>query len=431
MTGREERVAVVSAFVYSNDGLALTKRSSRMGTYPGKWSAFSGYVERLSLDQALVEMKEEAGLCKDDVLLQGIGIPVEVDDEAGGMKWLVFPFLFELKEGVSIRSDWESQEIGWFKPEEVANLDTVPRLVEILGSLWPPFGDRSLWDGFAEIATNRKDGATELARKGMRILGAYLESNWDTVGRSEFLRVVRAFAAVRSSMGVFPNLASRLLLAADREGGQYNMNVLIVELLEAVDDAAKLSSKAAADELLGFERIFTLSYSETVLKAIMDWKFGGSTVVVAESAPGMEGLYLAESLADAGVNVEIVADADIEAAVEAVDAVLVGCDSINDRNEIQNKVNTHRAVMAANAADIPAYAVAQTFKITPPGWPIFLERHAPVGQDSTDPSAGGKTIFDLTPFAAFKGVLCEEGYLTIGRIAEIRKMLGSVELLSE
>ena len=428
MVSAQERVPVVTAFIYSGDKVALVKRSQSVGTYPGAWAGFSGYVERLPLEQARLELLEEAGIASDQVALEGIGIPIEVDDEEANLHWLVFPFLFRLLDGVQIRTDWEADDLQWYRHAEIASLHTVPGLARALAAVWPSFGSRELWDGFSEIATNRREGATELARRGMRTLGAYADENWKQLNHPQLLRAIRAFAATRPSMGAFPDLAARLILAIDSEGGQYTLDDLLVELLGAVDDATRLCVEGVDELLWGTDRLFTLSYSETVREAIMKWQHETCTVVIAESSPGKEGLYLAEYLHDQDVNVEIVDDADIESAVEATDVVLVGCDSITEDDQIQNELHTRRAVLTAQQAGIPAYAIAQTFKITPPGWPVFLERQL-CEVDDCQSERKIERVFDLTPFSAFRAVFSEEGILTLDRISEIRNKLQSIELL--
>lgn len=381
------------------------------------------------MNQAYLELAEEADVTPERVRLQGIGIPLPVDDEETGHRWLVFPFLFELADGVEIRTDWEAAEWGWFAPEEVANLNAVPGLDKAFERVWPPFGDREFWDGLSSVATNTSVGATELARRGLVALGGFVQANYDRLDELGLLRAVRAFAACRPVMGVFPDLAARLLLAIEREGGQFKFDALVTELLGTVEDATDLSTSVAVEGLEGRRRLFTLSYSEAVRDAIIAWHTEESEVIVAESEPRKEGLQLAEYLSAHGVDVRAVPDSEIACVVREVDAVLVGCDAITDTDEMLNKVGTRQAVVVANAADVPAYAVAQTFKITPPGWPVFLERQAPADCSPRSEEVVGPSVFDLTPLDGFAAVFTEDGPLAPGRLAGTRSELASVELV--
>ncbi|HUV04276.1 MAG TPA: NUDIX domain-containing protein [Armatimonadota bacterium] len=424
-----ERIPVVTAFLYSGEKVALVRRSERVRTYRGAWAAFSGYIERLPLNQARQELAEEAGLADVDTRLTGIGIPLPVDDEQSGHRWLVFPFLFELEDSADIKTNWEAAEWGWFSPEEVGKLNAVPGLDVALGRVWPPFGDRAFWHGLSRVAADTDQGATELARRGLAALGGFVQAQWQSLDQAALLRAVRAFAACRPAMGVFPNLAARLLLAVEREGGQFEFDELLTELLGAVEDATDLSVSSAADALEGKTRLFTLSYSEAVRDAIVAWRTGAKQVTVAESGPRNEGVRLAEDLSSRGVQVRTVPDAEILSAVEESDAVLVGCDAITGADAVLNKIGTLQAVTAANDGKIPAYAIAQTFKIAPPGWPVFLEPQSPADFGETEGTQAGSAVFDLTPLDLFDAVFTEEGALSLPRLSEIRAELGSVELI--
>lgn len=429
MADVQERVPVVTAFVYSGDKVALIKRSERVGTYRGTWSAFSGYVERLPLNQARLELAEEAGLREGQARLMGVGIPLPVDDDQAGHRWLVFPFLFQLADDVQIETDWETAEWGWYSPQDMSGLDTVPGLDEALDRVWPPFGDREFWDGLAQVATNTRLGATELARRGLSILGGYVQATVQYLDNATLLRAVRAFAACRPVMGVFPDLAARLLMAIEREGGEYDFDELVTELLGAVEDAADLSARAAAEGLADKRRLFTLSYSEAVRDAILHWYRGRCEVVVAESGPRNEGVVLSEYLLREGVRARTVPDSEIAAAAREADAVVVGCDGITDADRLLNKAGTETAVLAAGEADVPAYAVAQTFKIMPPGWPVFFERQSPSDFGQGEAPQAGSAVFDLTPLSRLEAVFTEGGPLTAATLAKIQADLASVELI--
>ena len=429
MTATGERVPVVTAFLYRGNKIALIKRSPEVGTYQGKWAAFSGYVERLPINQAWQELLEEAGLNEMQVELKGIGAPLPLDDEGAGHKWLVLPFLFELLNGAEIKTNWEASEWGWFHPDEIQGMDAVPGLNVGIDRVWPAFGDHEFWEGLAHVATNTDDGATELARRGLEILGGYVQAHYSDLDRVELLRSIRAFSASRLGMGVFPDLAARLMLAIDRESGLFNFDALVTELLGVVEDATDLCVNEAAKGLSGIKRLFTLSYSEAVADTILTWHTDDSEVVIAESGPRNEGLKLAEYLIGHGVNVRTVPDSDIACGVRSCEAVLVGCDGITGENGLLNKAGTREATETAAAAGIPAYVVAQTFKIMPIGWPAFLERQSPADYDETSTVFIGPPVFDLTPLSRFKAVFTEEGPLTGDRLAEIRDELSSVDLV--
>jgi 8-oxo-dGTP pyrophosphatase MutT (NUDIX family) len=130
-----ERRAVVTAFLRHEDKVLLLRRSDRVGFYRGRWAGVSGYMEDLtSLEQALLEIREETGLPEEQVHLVGMGQPLEVPTLELSTLWVVHPFLFNVDDPDAIRLDWENTELRWVKPGELRRYDTVPALAEALES---------------------------------------------------------------------------------------------------------------------------------------------------------------------------------------------------------------------------------------------------------------------------------------------------------
>jgi 8-oxo-dGTP diphosphatase len=124
---------VVTVFLTHHSKILVLKRSSKVGTYKGRWAGVSGYLESEdSLDQAYTEMAEEVGLSRDDVTLIRAAESLEVVDEARNRAWRVHPFLFGVDEPDKIRLDWENTEMRWIRPDELVGLQTVPALKETL-----------------------------------------------------------------------------------------------------------------------------------------------------------------------------------------------------------------------------------------------------------------------------------------------------------
>jgi 8-oxo-dGTP diphosphatase len=136
--------SVVTAFLLrrepgSRDEVLLLRRSGRVGTYRGHWAGISGHLDEASpLAQAYTELREEAGLRPDDVLLLGIGEPLVAVDEALGRRWIIHPFLFQLRPLASPHLDWEHVEARWVYPDEIGRYQTVPRLADTLAQVYPP-----------------------------------------------------------------------------------------------------------------------------------------------------------------------------------------------------------------------------------------------------------------------------------------------------
>ena len=127
---------VVTCFLESDGEILILRRSEQVGSYQGRWAGVSGYVETTPDEQALVEIREEAGLCGEDLRLIKKGEPLSVEDEQLGVRWIVHPYLFNIKERRKIRIDWEHKEAVWIKPEEIDNFQTVPMLKETLARVY-------------------------------------------------------------------------------------------------------------------------------------------------------------------------------------------------------------------------------------------------------------------------------------------------------
>jgi 8-oxo-dGTP diphosphatase len=121
------------------DQVLLVQRSERVRTYRGHWAAISGYLERgaTPLQQAREELREEVGLEEDDAILVRAGEPLTFTDETVGISWTVHPFLFQLREGGEIHTDWEAQTSRWMTPMEIDTIATVPMLREALARVYP------------------------------------------------------------------------------------------------------------------------------------------------------------------------------------------------------------------------------------------------------------------------------------------------------
>lgn len=134
---------VVTNFVLrrdrGQDELLLVQRSARVRTYQGAWAGISGYVEPgvTPLDQAYTELSEEAGLSRQDLRLLRVGEPLTFRDESLGQSWVVHPFLFEIAQPDSVRTDWEAVSMQWVTPDQLTHLATVPMLAEALQRVYP------------------------------------------------------------------------------------------------------------------------------------------------------------------------------------------------------------------------------------------------------------------------------------------------------
>lgn len=123
---------VVTCFLESENRILILRRSEQVGSYQGRWAGVSGYIEvnTTADEQAFVEIEEETSLCREDLELIKKGEPLPVEDEKLGVKWVIHPYLFHIKDPDEIKIDWEHKETRWIDPKDIDNYQTVPKLKE-------------------------------------------------------------------------------------------------------------------------------------------------------------------------------------------------------------------------------------------------------------------------------------------------------------
>lgn len=119
---------VVTCFLRREGRVLVLRRSQKVSTFRGRWSAVSGTIETDAVRQAYREIREECGYERGDLELVRGGEPLIAEGE--GRRFRVHPFLFELRSEREPAIDWESVEYRWVDPESIAELETVPLLLE-------------------------------------------------------------------------------------------------------------------------------------------------------------------------------------------------------------------------------------------------------------------------------------------------------------
>jgi len=123
---------VVTCFLESENEILILRRSGQVSTYQGRWAGVSGYIETTADEQALTEIEEETSLSPEDVELTRKGKPLPIEDKGLGVRWVVHPYLFHIKDRDKIKIDWEHKEARWIDPQDIAKFETVPKLKETL-----------------------------------------------------------------------------------------------------------------------------------------------------------------------------------------------------------------------------------------------------------------------------------------------------------
>ncbi len=123
---------VVSAFLRNRGRFLVLRRSDRVGSFQGRWSAVSGYLEGRedARRRALQEIREETGLTGARYRKSAAPLITRL----GNTAFVVHPFLFDV-DSRRVRLDWENLEYRWIAPKELSSLETVPRLGQVLERL--------------------------------------------------------------------------------------------------------------------------------------------------------------------------------------------------------------------------------------------------------------------------------------------------------
>jgi len=423
---------VVTSFLQHEQRILLLRRSSKVGSYQGKWAAVSGYLEENEdpLQRARIEIEEETGLSSVQATLIRSGEPLRAFDEQKGTVWIVHPFLFEIREQKA-QLDWEHTESKWIEADELSSYETVPKLKEAF--------ERVRWDLQAmlrlssalrsvdEIANDRVRGASSLGRSSIEILAEVARaSRANSIGElfSDLLSVTLELRKAQPSMATVRNLTGRFLYEVATAGQTAASIDQFREMAASLAQNAKRDAEEAAENaarnsvsILPEEGIvLTHSYSSTVRRALeLRGKTGRElTVYVTESSPGLEGKQLAKDLIEFGIPVRLIADSAVGSVISDVDMVLVGADSVLADGSVINKVGTKKIATMASEEEISFCVICESSKFSTVD---FLG----------EPVHFAQTLFDLTPSEYVSKIVTELGSLETQEVEQqIKKMLSQL-----
>jgi len=217
---------------------------------------------------------------------------------------------------------------------------------------------------------------------------AELERAPGAEGRLEFADELRR--AFRWSAPML-NLADALAAMGDRDFSQQVGRMLLRE-----ERSAEMIAARAVDEIRG-ARVMTLSWSSTVAAALEALaRARGVSVIVAESAPMMEGRLLAQRLSRS-MRCDVVKDGDVREAMGLVDAVVCGADHVSPFGAV-NKKGTLAMALAAHDRRVPVNVLCAASKIRP-------EAPVPTGDQ------------ELVPLRLLRAVVTEDGPADLGALS--------------
>ena len=271
------------------------------------------------------------------------------------------------------------------------------------------------------VRNDREHGSRWLVRETISILHDLATERTlpDDEQIQQVWRAALKLARARPAMAALSVAIGRILSAQDGLEGIARESA---QLLEEYDHAVE-RIVAYARPLLG-GTLMTHSLSGTVLEVLIACSRQIERVVVLEGRPRYEGRDTARALAENGMAVTLLTDAQADIFLAQCKAVVVGADSVLANGDVLNKAGTALLAWAAHGHKVPFYVLCETLKIAPQRWSgdlSQLEEKEP--EEVLEPPIPGVTArnfyFDRTPAKLMAKVITEQGLM--GK-QEVRQM---------
>ena len=390
-------IPVVTVFLRHRGDVLLLRRSADVGSYAGgsyagRWSTVAGHVEADDPDaSAHQEIREETGLTAEDVTLVRRGKAFVVDDSDRQTRWHVHPYLFDAATR-NVTPNGKTDAVAWTAPTAILRRDTVPEL-------WTSY--THVAPSVETVTADRTHGSAYLSMRALEVLrdraGCCAVQGDTADSRAALANTATALLAAQPSMTALATRIHRVMHACAPDCNAANVERAAHEALSRAADADRHAAERAAQRIAG-RRVCTLSRSGSVVQALR-LADPAPSVVVAASHPLGEGVAVAESLAAEGLDVTLLPDASVAAhlANGAVDAVLVGADTVLPDGGVVNKTGTRMVALAAHREKIPVYVVCAEDKIAPE--PLVPDEHVSRADayDGDAPLSVDTRLFDTTP----------------------------------
>jgi translation initiation factor 2B subunit (eIF-2B alpha/beta/delta family) len=273
-----------------------------------------------------------------------------------------------------------------------------------------------------ELRDDRSHGASWMARRAVEMLADLTEEQADSC--EALLALLqdagRQLATSRPGVGAVAGAVGRVLAAAGHETHLEldDLRRVIREEAQALDDARRRAAASITIQLrdrLNGATVITHSASGTVREAFEQSE--PAKVLCTVSEPVGEGRAFTDDLREAGLNAELVEDADAPGRVKDASLLLIGADTVFRDGVICNKVGTIPLAKAAAEAGIPTVVAAEVIKLAP-----VPSTQAPELADIE------KSLFELVPADLITEVVTEEGTFPAD---EIMTLVDRVPFLSE
>lgn len=204
------------------------------------------------------------------------------------------------------------------------------------------------------------------------------------------------------------------LLSSDKSRNEILESTLekIIEFKKELADNIKAIAQNGSKTIIHFNKVLTLSNS-SVVKSIIEKAVSHGRkfdVFCLKSDPPNEGVALAEQLADLGLRVTLVADAQAGTIMEDINIVLIGADRLYETGFV-NKSGTLAVCLLARHFNVPVYLAAETTKILKESERLIKK----VEKDPYEIYGGNKQIevsnsyYEKIPLNLISKVISEEG----------------------
>jgi translation initiation factor 2B subunit (eIF-2B alpha/beta/delta family) len=221
----------------------------------------------------------------------------------------------------------------------------------------------------------------------------------------------RRLAAARPGVGAIAGAVGRLLAAGQHESHldpEEFRRMLQEEALGLTEGRMRAPASIAIllrDRIDG-ATILTHSASATVRETFLHCE--PKKVLCTVSAPVEEGRQFVEDMRDAGVDAELVEDAEAPSRFPEASLFLLGADTVFRDGTVCNKIGTIPLARAAAEAGCPIVVAAEVIKLAP----------VP-GAQAPDLAEFERELFELVPADLITEIVTEEGVFTPDDLAAL------------
>jgi len=258
-----------------------------------------------------------------------------------------------------------------------------------------------------EMRDERIRGASWLARRGAEAYVALSNSlRGEELAKAieglsgMIINVNRTMASLHNLVRFIPVTKDPAVLRAKAE-----------EFIKLCDEAKREIGRIGSELIDENEVVITHSFSSAVLEILKTAEKKGKRfkVVLTESSPDCEGLFLAKELEGLGIPFEVITDAQLGLFAKEATLAIVGADNVTSDGYVVNKAGTYLLSLACHDAGVPFYVAAESFKLHPDlkmGDVEIVERPY-----SKQGYRVRNFLFDVTPWKYVRGIITELGVL--------------------